>query len=261
MRIHFDDEKTRIVYLVYFALCRFQLVLLLFDCDKNLALCGKLGINEFPKFGVMVEGNFNLQKGHNDVNKLSEFLETIELRSQNVRNLRTKEQLYDLSKGDCMIGAKACLVLLTSNYEPSLLAKSVMHQYRSLKFAVAEVRASNKVISQEFATSKYPVLIMICGNTDGIIAYEKFQKSIDDYELIRQFIDSFLKDKTKCSRIIKEKRDLVRRYTTHGTLSEKTLSSKKISEIRDIARFLGIEQSSTMLEKSDWILAILKSQK
>ena len=233
------------------------------DCDKYQRLCKRLDIREYPSFGTVFDGNFVALEGNQNVEKLENFLE--EKVNVIAKNIRLRPQLLEFSSNECMKGVKACLLLLTSSFEPSLLAKSIMHQFRFKEKLshVGEIKGSNKALSSEFDVTKYPSAIILCGNTNkkgNTLIYEKLEKPIT-HDNVFAFVDSFAKDPQKCKKL--EKLFLAKESKAKAALdglknlSESALLKKKLSELRSISKTLGID-TSAFFEKSTFVQEIVK---
>ena len=234
------------------------------DCDKYQRLCQKLDVRGFPTFGTVFDGNLVLHEGNKQsVEKLEAFLE--EKVSVIAKNIRLKSQLLEFSKNECVGGVKSCLIFLTSSFEPSLLAKSIMHQFRSKEklLPVGEIKGSNKALSSELDVTKYPAVVMLCGNTNtrkDTLIYEKLDKPVN-HDNVFAFADSFARNPQKCKKL--EKEYLAKQSKAKASLSglrnlsENELLKRKLSELRDISKTLGID-TSAFFEKATFVQEIIK---
>ena len=146
--------------------------------------------------------------------------------------------------------------------------KSIAYQYRfSQKYmTVSEVRGSNKAISTMFDVVRFPVLVMVCGTTKtNQLVFEKFEKDVNKYADVQEFIESFVSDSNKCSKL--EKKFIARRNKDRLALEsirnmreqerEKELRRKKTTELISISRLLGID-TSAFAEKEMFVHGIIE---
>jgi hypothetical protein len=229
------------------------------NCESS-ELCREHKISSYPTIVAVSQGNRIVQEPSN-LGKIKEFL--LNQFPSDVKNIRSVQQVHEFSQNDCMKGKQFCLLLLSSTYESSLLLKSIAYQYKvkNIQFAIGEVRGSNKQVSSEFGISKYPALIMMCGHKTSLV-YEIFAKDMKNYDDVESFIQDYIKAKEKkCAKIEKDaltkKRKNEYLLQSIERMSEKDLKSKKLAELRDIAKMINID-SSNFFEKSDYVEAIMK---
>jgi hypothetical protein len=158
----------------------------------------------------------------------------------------------------------AGLILFTAKFDTPLIIKSLAFYYRG-KLAVAEVRGaeSNTKLLEEFDLKgkKMPVLIGICGGNEKL-AYELFSGDIKKFKEIEEFVDQF-KDKKYCtqltSKALQEKKDRAKKAKEVHSLSIEQLQKKKISELKDMIKYLGIS-STGLFEKADYVRVIIEAR-
>ena len=128
---------------------------------------------------------------------------------------------------------------------------------------VGEIKGSNKALSSELDVTKYPAVVMLCGNTNtrkDTLIYEKLDKPVN-HDNVFAFADSFARNPQKCKKL--EKEYLAKQSKAKASLSglrnlsENELLKRKLSELRDISKTLGID-TSAFFEKATFVQEIIK---
>lgn len=167
----------------------------------------------------------------------------------------------------------ACLFLWTSNFEPSLLMKSLSVANQGI-VTVAEVRGGNKDLAKLFHIEEFPTLMIVCGGTSHVqsvdqLAHEVYQGDTKDSKAIKDFVSSFT-DKSKCKALRNKLRkknkhskksaaDYLKRIVESGEQGMAELAAKKVSELKTLATSLGItlDNLDTLVEKQDIVHAVI----
>jgi hypothetical protein len=180
-----------------------------------------------------------------------------------VLNIRHKQGAEDVLTTLVSKGYKnnVALLLFTQKFETSLLVKHLAYMLDG-SVAVGEVRGSNDRLSLEFGVTTYPSLLALCGGRELDMS-ERFEGDLKDLSALMKFVDKFKgNSKSSCEKLRKakqadkEKRKV--RVQQIKRLTESQVKKMKIKELKEIAVDIGLGQSSGLLEKADYIAAILK---
>ena len=169
-----------------------------------------------------------------------------------IYNIRQPQQLTNYITHTCMnkkltpnnIG----FVLFTSVYDTPVYYTTLAYTYKN-KAVFAEVRASNNKLYTMFTTSTtsssdvpvYPSLYVICGNTAGILIYEKFRGKIQEYSELDKFIQTYISNNNICKNMKLNKKDeIITKYHKYVNYNEKMLMKLKINELKEALEVLTL---------------------
>lgn len=233
------------------------------NCDKEEALCKSKGVLSFPHIQFVIGDtaiNYDGEKSRHSLSAKSVFEFVQEVAAFPVINLRLTAQAKELLKSTCNKGWGACLVLFTSKFETSLLLKSLSYHFRD-KINVAEVRGSNKALSEYFVVEKYPSLVMVCGGSNPA-ASQTFEGDVRKFSDISIFVTGFER-KTRCNQLknmaakaVKGRREQLKKALYS---SKSVLDQMRVRDLREIVHDLGVNDE-TFTEKADFVRAILSSR-
>ena len=187
-------------------------------------------------------------------------------------------------------------ILFTSVYDTPVYYTTLAYMYKN-KAVFAEIRASNNKLYNMFTTTTtsttrssgapaYPSLYVICGNTAGVLIYEKFRGKIQEYSELDKFIQSYINNNNICKDMKTNKKDeIINKYNKYVNYSEKMLMKLKINDLKEALEVLtlvstnggaktttttsnnndksssGITAASEgLLEKKDFVQAVLHAQ-
>lgn len=256
------------------------------DCEKNSKKCKEI-VGYSEKIGlkavlvakgemisvddeVLLKGTaaLNLKKTYNFVKDAT---------PSSVANIRRADQLeHMLSSSSNQKGcgsSGACLVLWTSNFDASLLMKTIDIANKGV-IGVAEVRGNNQNLAKKFDVEKFPTLMMMCEVPGKVKSAENipilvFDGDHKDISKVDDFIKSFA-DKSKCKSLRnkmrkknmkkkKEAEDYLKDILEAGAEGLKDLYKMKVAELKNLGRNIGIDLDvlDTLMEKKDIAEAIM----
>ena len=239
------------------------------NCDVEKDLCSKNQIKKFPTF-KLVHGKGSIEFDPSTTEEkiltskgLFQFIE--EKTPGKVLNIRHKQQADELiaSLVSKKYASNVALILFTQKFETSLFLKSLSHMFDD-KIAVGEVRGSNDKLSIEFGVRQYPTLLAVCGG-NGLGISETYRGNLKDISSIEKFAEkfktggpSYCEKLRKAEKAKDEKRRAKASSVKKNGLTEQQLKGMKITELKELAEDLRVAQYKGLLEKSDYITAILK---
>ena len=190
-------------------------------------------------------------------------------------------------------------------YDTPVYYTTLAYTYKN-KAVFSEVRASNNKLYNMFTTSTttsttttsinsapvYPSLYVVCGNTAGLIIYEKYKGNFIQYNELDKFIQTCINNINICKKKkINKKEEIINKYHKYVNYSEKILMKLKINELKEALEVLTLvsttgtgpktttttsssnDKSSTastagvtlgeasgLLEKKDFVQAVLQAQ-
>jgi curved DNA-binding protein CbpA len=176
------------------------------DChksDQENRFCAKLGVEQLPRFGFVVNGKTTLLEEDRvpqpSAKSLYDFAMS-QMPQELVVNINHPQQLQDrlllLNSNKKMLGS---ILLLTDKYETSALYMSLAYQYRT-HFVFGESRAGNLNMAKAFKVKKYPLLVALVAKGRGGTT-ESYNEQYDlirypgselSAEAIRQWLDKLV---------------------------------------------------------------------
>lgn len=232
------------------------------NCEKYKTFCSSRSISSFPYLQLIIgDKAITYDNDGNQLNAKRVFDFVQESTVVPVINLRLTQQAQELQHSTCRKGWGSCLLLFTAKFETSLLLKALSFFFRD-KVNVAEIRGSNKALSDYFQVDSFPALVMVCGGSDPS-ASEQFQGDIHKFSEISTFVNSFER-KVRCQQLTtksKNAKKLRREWLKKALSSSKsTLERMRVRDLREIVREIGINDES-FTEKVEFVNAILTKQR
>ena len=238
--------------------------------------------SSFPTIAAVVNGK--VVQYNNDCNAKDVYTFLTQLPSVNIEAVATMKQANNFLKSSCSKGNGVCLILFTENpsKQDPLILKTIAYSHRSVsssknssgreqKFmSVGAVyvkpgqkeseRGEGIAIAEEFGVKTFPTALIVCGN-EGKTVSEKYEGTIKDFDGLEKFISKYIGKPNQCralaAAINEKKKNSQKLIDSVKGLSKAQLIKKKIGELRTIIEALGINSKSSLLEKDDFVNAII----
>ena len=276
---------------------------------QEKSLCKSLN-SQSPTIQLVIAGTRISYKPSEDsiyeeysIQSLDKFITTSIPTIDIIYNIRQPQQLTNYITHTCLSRKQTSnnigFILFTSVYDTPVYYTTLAYTYKN-KAVFSEVRASNNKLYNMFTTSTttsttttsinsapvYPSLYVVCGNTAGLIIYEKYKGNFIQYNELDKFIQSYINNNNICKDMKTNKKDeIINKYNKYVNYSEKMLMKLKINDLKEALEVLtlvstnggaktttttsnnndksssGITAASEgLLEKKDFVQAVLHAQ-